>query len=121
MTGQGSMALMRIYTDEKAKGDDGPLHTSIIEKAREARLAGATLLRGAVGFGVSGNVQRESILDLSFNLPLVLEFVDEDAKLRTFFGTLKGMTDIGLVTIEPIEVLHYGGAKPLGDDVLDAA
>ena len=58
------------------------------------------------------------ILDLSFNLPLVLEFVDEDSKLRAFFGSMKGLTDIGLVTIEPIEVLHYGGAKPLGDGVL---
>ncbi len=115
------MALMRMYTDEKAKSHDGPLHTSLVDRARNFGLAGATLLRGSVGFGVSRHVQRDSILDLSFNLPMVLEFVDEESKLRAFFESLKGIIDIGLVTIEPVEVLHYGGAKPLGDGIPQAA
>ena len=110
----GKVALMRIYTDEKAKGDNEPLTTSIIQRARKAKLAGATLLRGVAGFGISGHVQRASILDLSGNLPLVIELVDDETKLRNFFSSLSGLTDIGLVTIEPVEVLHYDGGKPIG-------
>ena len=110
---QGSVAMIRIYTDERAKGDDGPLYSVIVERARQARLAGATVLRGAIGFGESGHVQRASILDLSGNLPLVIEIVDEEPKLRAFLPTLEGMTDIGLVTLEKVEVLHYGG-KAIG-------
>ena len=105
---RGSVAMMRIYTDERAKSDDGPLYAAIVERARQARLAGATVLRGAIGFGENGHVQRASILDLSGNLPLVIEIVDEEAKLRAFLPTLEGMTDIGLVTLEKVEVLHYG-------------
>ena len=110
---QGKIGMMRIYTDERAKGDDGPLYSSIVEKARQAHLAGATVLRGAIGFGESGHVQRASILDLSGNLPLVIEIVDEEAKLRAFLPTLEGMSDIGLVTLEAVDVLHYG-SKPVG-------
>ncbi len=109
----GKAALMRIYTDERANAEGGPLHTIVVKRAREAKIAGATVLRGVVGFGESGHVQRASILDLSGNLPLVIELVDEEAKLRAFLPMLEGMTDIGLVTIEALEVLHYGG-KPVG-------
>jgi len=109
----GTAALMRIYTDERASANGGPLHTMIVQRARDAKLAGATVLRGVVGFGESGHVQRASILDLSGNLPLVIEIVDSEEKLRAFLPTLEGMTDIGLVTLERLEVLHYG-KKPIG-------
>lgn len=108
MLGKGKAALMRIYTEERAKADGGPLYQAVVERARQAGLAGATVLRGAVGFGESGHVQRASILDLSGNLPLVVEVVDEADKLRAFASALAGLTDIGLVTLEEVEVLHYG-------------
>ncbi len=104
----GRAARMRVYTDERAKDDGGPLYQAIVERARQAGLAGATVLRAVVGFGESGDVQRASILDLSGNLPLVVELVDEEAKLRAFLDTLVGLTDVGLVTLEAVEVLHYG-------------
>ena len=110
---EGQRAVMRIYTDERAKGENGPLHTAIVEKARIAGLAGATVLRGVVGFGIGGHVQRASILDLSGNLPLTIELVDEEDKLRTFFGALEGLSDIGLVTLQAVEVLHYDGGTPI--------
>lgn len=113
MRATGNAKLMRIYTDERAKADGRPLYQTIVERARVAKIAGATVLRGAVGFGESGNVQRASILDLSGNLPLVIELVDEEDKLRAFLPTLEGMEDIGLVTLEAVEVLHYGVA-PIG-------
>ncbi len=108
MLGKGKAGLMRIFTDERAKSDGTPLYEAVVQRARSAGLAGATVLRGAVGFGESGNMQRASILDLSGNLPLVIELVDEMDKLRAFAGALDGMTDIGLVTLEEVDVLHYG-------------
>lgn len=111
---EGRAALMRLYTDERAKGDDGPLYTSIVKRAREAKIAGATVMRGVTGFGIEGNVQRASILDLSGNLPLVIELVDDEQKLRDFFASLSGLENIGLVTFQLVEVLHYDGGKPLG-------
>ena len=114
MSLQGQASIMRLYTDERAKGDDGPLYNSIVKRAREAKIAGATVLRGAVGFGIDGHIQRASILDLSGNLPLVVELVDAEDKLRAFFQTLRGITDVGLVTLQPVEVLHYDGGKSLG-------
>ena len=113
MSLHGHRAVMRIYTDEKAKIDGGPLHSALIEKARAAKIAGATVLRGVVGFGIGGHVQRASILDLSGNLPLTIELVDDEAKLRAFFASLEGLKDIGLVTLSPVEVLHYDGGVPL--------
>ena len=113
MKKSGTAALMRIYTDERAKGDNGPLYQAIVERAREARIAGATVLRGAVGFGQSAQVHRASILDLSGNLPLVIELVDDEAQLRTFFKSLEGLSDIGLVTFHSLEVLHYGGGQSI--------
>ncbi len=109
----GTVALMRIYTDERAKDGGSPLYQGIVERALKAGIAGATVLRAVVGFGASGHVQRASILDLSGNLPLVIELVDEEAKLRELWKTLEGLRDIGLVTLEEIEVLHYGGAEVL--------
>lgn len=114
---QGRRAVMRIYTDEKAKGDDrfqGPLYNAIVKHAREQKIAGATVLRGVVGFGIDGHVQRASILDLSGNLPLTIELVDDEDKLRAFFRSIHGLKDIGLVTLQEIEVLHYDGGQPIG-------
>jgi len=108
-------SMMRIYTDERAKADGSPLFTEIVERARKVPLAGATVLRAVVGFGESGSMQRASILDLAGNLPLVIELVDDDDKLRAFLPQLEGMKDIGLITLEEVEVLHYGGAEVDGD------
>ncbi len=106
----GRAARMRVYTDERATDDGGPLYQAIIERARRAGIAGGTVLRAVVGFGESGDVQRASILDLSGNLPLVVELVDEEATLRAFLETLEGFTEVGLVTLEAVEVMHYGRA-----------
>jgi PII-like signaling protein len=101
-------ALMRIYTDEAARGGQKSLFETIVCKARDSGIAGATVLRGPMGFGHSSIIQNASILNLSANLPLVIEIVDEEEKLRAFYHTLESMKDIGLVTLEKVEVLHYG-------------
>jgi PII-like signaling protein len=99
-------ALMRIYTDEQSRAGHKSLFEAIVSRARESGLSGATVLRGPMGFGRSHHIQNASILNLSANLPVVVEIVDEEQKLRAFFRELENMRDIGLVTLEKVEVLH---------------
>jgi PII-like signaling protein len=101
--------LLRIYTEEGRKGAQGPLYEEIVMTAREAGLAGATVLRGPMGYGHSHRVHTAKILDLSVKLPLVIEIVDAEDKIRAFLGQLDGMRNIGLVTVEKVEVVRYGG------------
>lgn len=99
-------ALLRIYTDESARVGAKALFEAIVCKARDDGLAGATVLRGPMGFGHSHHIQNASILNLSANLPLVIEIVDDEEKLRSFVESLESMKDIGLVTLEKVQVLH---------------
>lgn len=105
-------ALMRIYTDEAARAGRKSLFETIICKARDDGLAGATVLRGPMGFGHSHRIQNASILNLSGNLPLVIEIVDTEEKLRAFLGALESMKDIGMVTLEKVEIVHHGREEP---------
>src|SRR5579872_2563311 len=104
-------ALLRIYTEEACRDGLRPLYESIVLKARAQKIAGATVLRGPMGFGQSARIHNANILDLSANLPLVIEIVDAEEKLRAFVASLNGMKDIGLVTLEKVEVLHYGRVR----------
>jgi len=101
-------ALMRIYTDETARSGHKALFEAIVVKARDQGLAGATVLRGPMGFGQSHRIHTASILNLSESLPVVIELVDTEEKLRAFLGSIETMDDIGLVTLEKVEVLHQG-------------
>jgi uncharacterized protein len=103
----GQVALMRIYTDEGARAGHKSLFEAIVCKARDEGLAGTTVLRGPMGFGHSHRIQNASILNLSANLPLVIEIVDAEEKLRNFLESLESMDDIGLVTLEKVEILHH--------------
>ena len=105
-----SAMLLRIYTEEGKRDGHRPLHEAIVVKAREMGLAGATVLRGPMGFGQSHAIHTAKILDLAAKLPLVIEIVDAEDKIRAFLAALNGMGDIGLVTTEKVEVVHYGGA-----------
>lgn len=105
-----SAVLLRIYTEEGKMNGHRPLYEDIVMKARAAKLAGATVLRGPMGFGLHAVVHTAKILDLSAKLPLVIEIVDSEDKIRTFLGELDGMRDLGLVTLEKVEVVHYGSA-----------
>jgi PII-like signaling protein len=101
-------ALIRIYTDEAARAGRKALFETIVCKARDEGIAGATVLRGPMGFGHSSIIQNAGILNLSANLPLVIEIVDAEDKLRKFVQALESFEDIGLITLETVEVLHYG-------------
>ncbi len=81
---------------------------AIILKTREAGLAGATMLRGALGFGRSSRLHTNKILRLSQDLPIVIEMVDAHEKIEAFVPTLDGMMGSALVTMEKVQALQYG-------------
>ncbi|MEI9963941.1 MAG: DUF190 domain-containing protein [Caulobacteraceae bacterium] len=103
--------LLRIYTEEGKHNGHRPLYEEIVMKARALGLAGATVLRGPMGYGQSHVIRTAKILDLSARLPLVIEIVDADDKIRMLLAELGEMRDIGLVTTEKVEVVHYGSPK----------
>jgi PII-like signaling protein len=103
--------LLKIYVNEMEKWQHQPLFEAIVLKAREMALAGATVLRGPMGYGKSAQLHTAKILDLSVNLPLVIEIVDSEEKINTFLPVLDEMIGSGLVTMEKVKVLHYRG-KP---------
>ena len=104
--------LLRIFIGEDDWVGDRPLYEAIILKAREMHLAGATVLRGPMGFGASSRLHTAKILRLSEDLPLVIEVVDAPDKIDAFLDVLQGMMDSGLVTLEKVKVLQYG--RPRG-------
>jgi len=100
--------LLRIYLGEDDKFQHQPLYEAIVLKARERQLAGATVLRGPMGFGRSSHLHTAKILRLAENLPVVVEIVDSEEKIRGFLPALEGLVASGLVTLEKIEALQYG-------------
>jgi uncharacterized protein len=106
--------LLRIFIGEDDKCVGRPLYEAIVLKARERHLAGATILRGPMGFGHSSRLHTAKILRLSEDLPIVIEIVDGEDKIRGFLPDLETMMGSGLVTLEKVQVLQYGkNNKPL--------
>jgi uncharacterized protein len=100
--------LLRIFIGESQRAGHLPLYEAIVLKAREMHLAGATVLRGPMGFGKSSRLHTAKILRLSEDLPMVVEIVDAEDKIDVFLKTLNGMISSGLVTLEKVKVLQYG-------------
>jgi PII-like signaling protein len=99
--------LLRIFIGESDRWERKPLYEAIVLAARTAHLAGATVLRGPMGFGKSSRLHTSKILRLSVDLPLVIEIVDSEEKINAFLPTLDTMIGGGLVTLEKVKVLHY--------------
>ena len=106
--------LLRIFIGESDRWEHKPLYESIVLKAREMHLAGATVLRGAMGFGKSSRLHTAKILRLSMDLPLVIEIVDAEEKIEKFLPILDQMLTGGLVTMEKVKVIDYRAA-PVGE------
>jgi PII-like signaling protein len=106
--------LLRIFLGEDDKAGRQPLYEAIVLKAREMQLAGATLLRGPMGFGRSSRLHTTKILRLSEDLPIVIEIVDAQEKIDTFLPELEKLMGSGLVTLENVKVLRYGNGPPAG-------
>ena len=100
--------LLRIHLGESDRWHHQPLYEAIVLKAREMHLAGATVLRGPMGFGHSSRLHTAKILRLSEDLPLVIEIVDSEEKINEFVKVIDGMMQSGLITLEKVRVLQYG-------------
>src|SRR6476646_7063170 len=99
--------LLRIFIGESDRFEHKPLYEAIVLKAREMHLAGATVLRGPMGFGKSSRLHTSKIIRLSMDLPLVIEMVDSEEKINSFLPVLDAMIGGGLVTLEKVKVIHY--------------
>ena len=103
-------ALLRIYIGENDSYEDGPLADALVLKAREMGIAGATALRGILGYGQPAHARGAELL-LSRDLPILIEVVDVPAKIEAYHEAVRPMIRSGLVTIESIRVLRYGAAQ----------
>ena len=111
MSAYEQASLVRIFISESDQFGEHPLYEAIVLKAREMGLAGATVLRGAMGYGKSSRLHTAKILRLSEDLPVVVEIVDSEPMIRRFVGAIEPMTAaIALVTIEEITVVCH--ARP---------
>ena len=102
--------LLRIFIGESDKepGRDRPLYEAIVRRAREAHLAGATVLRGPMGFGHSSRLHTAKILRLSEDLPMLVEIVDREAKAQELLAALEPMLGSALVTLGHVQVVRWG-------------
>ena len=99
--------LLRVFIGESDRWKHQPLYEAIVLRARELHLAGATVLRGPMGFGKSSRLHTAKILRLSMDLPLVIEIVDSEENIRAFLPVLDEMMKGGLVTLEKARVIDY--------------
>lgn len=100
-------SLLRIFIGESDKIDGRPLCEVIVEEARKQGLAGATALRGFLGFGANSRIHTSKVLRLSEDLPVVIEVIDEEKKIDAFLPELDKMMREGLITIEKVRVIAY--------------
>ena len=110
---EGTAKLVRIFLGESDRWKGRPLHVAIVEEMRKAGLAGATVFKGVLGFGAHSVVHAARIVDLSSDLPIVIELVESEEKIAAFLPTLDTMVSEGLVTMEKVDVIAYkAGTAP---------
>jgi len=104
--------LLRIFMGESDKADGIPLYQAIVTKARELGLAGATVLRGSEGFGASSVLHKAKLLEMSTDLPIVIEIVDTDQKINSLLPYLEQVVQEGMITMEHVLILMYRSGEP---------
>lgn len=103
----GEAELLRVFIGESDKHHGRPLYEAIVDEARKRGLAGATVLHGVLGFGAHSRIHRAKVLQLSEDLPLVVEIVDKPERIADFLPVLDGMISEGLITLEKVRVIMY--------------
>ena len=106
--------LVRIFIGESDRYQGKPLYEALVMKAHAMHLAGATVLRGPLGFGRSSRMHSAKILRLSEDLPMIVEVVDRQAKVEAFLAAVDGMRCTGLITLEKVQVLQFGDEASKG-------
>lgn len=105
LTGEG--LLLRIFIGESDKFEGKPLYQAIVEKARKEGMAGATVLKGFMGFGASSRIHYAGVLRLSEDLPVIIEIVDEEKRVIRFLEEIESWISEGLVTLEKVNIIAY--------------
>jgi PII-like signaling protein len=112
MKTEGTAKLVRIFLGESDRWKGQPLYVAIVDEMRKAGLGGATVFKGILGFGAHSVVHAARIVDLSSDLPIVIELVDSEERVAAFLPTLDAMVGEGLVTMEKVEVIAYKAGTP---------
>ena len=99
--------LLRIFTGESDTWEGKSLHRALVEAAKAQGLAGATVLQGTMGYGANSQIHTARLVDLSPDLPIVVEIVDQEAKIQAFLPTVRAMVQEGLVTWQRVNVILY--------------
>ena len=103
--------LLRIFIGESDKYEGMPLYEKIVLKAREMNLAGATVTRGIMGFGADSRLHTSKFLRLSEDMPMVIELVDKEERLKLLIPFLDEAVEEGLITLEKVRVIKYRHSK----------
>jgi len=112
----GEQLLVRIFIGDSDKWHHQSLHRALLERLRREGFAGATVIRGIAGFGAASVIHTSSLVDLSADLPIVIEVVDDEEHMKALLPILDEMIPGGaLVTIEKVRVLKYAAHEPAGD------
>jgi PII-like signaling protein len=109
---EGEAQLLRIFVGESDKWHGRPVYEAIVLKARELHIAGATVLRGPMGFGAHSRLHTAKVLRLSEDLPVIVEIVDSEEKIKTLLSHIDEMVTEGLVTLEKVHVIKYTSIGP---------
>lgn len=99
--------LLRVFINETSRYNGKPLVHAIVERARDAHMAGATVFKSPMGFGTHRTVHTDRLVEVSLDMPMVIEIVDAENRLDAFMPLLDEMITEGIVTREPIEVIRY--------------
>jgi hypothetical protein len=109
---EGTGKLLRIFIGESDRCGMQPLYTAILERARRAGLAGATVFKGIAGYGGHSVVHAARVVDLSSDLPILIEIVDAEERVRAFIPELDALVKDGLITLETVEIIRYRVGDP---------
>jgi PII-like signaling protein len=116
MTIPEEATLLRVFLGESDHYEGKPLYEAVVLKARELHLAGATVLRGLMGFGRSSRLHTTKVLRLSEDLPIVVEIADAEEKIQALLPWLQHAVTGGLITLERVRVIRYSGRGPHGQE-----
>ncbi|HSQ43676.1 MAG TPA: DUF190 domain-containing protein [Ginsengibacter sp.] len=115
MENNGNAKLLRIFVGESDKAGHQPLYEAIVFEAKKQSLSGATVTRGIMGFGANSKVHTTKLFEISVDLPLIIEIVDAEEKIRDFIKTVEDLFEQtksgGLITLEKAEVIRYRAGK----------
>ena len=106
--------LLRIFLGESDQMEGEPVFRTIVLKAREMNLAGATVLRGPLGFGRSADLHTRATFRLSMDSPIIIEIVDTEEKIQEFLVAVEAIVGAGLITLEKVQAIFYRGKPPIG-------